>query len=225
MRRRVTALVVLVALVGSACGDATRTGSPPAPPQMAVPNEPATLAELIGEWQPVPLFLDPVTRSRIEAACLQDMRAPQGNRATVIDVRGGRVATLRFFGMSSVDCNAIEIRADGTLMGAGAGVSGGPEPARQAEGGNIGRVEPLTVFGGTLDVQGWGVRGPVGPEIARVEISAQDVPTVVATLENGWFAAWWPARPGDPRPERGQRAPHTIRGYDAAGVLRFERPG
>ena len=70
---------------------------------------------------------------------------------------------------------------------------------------------------------GWSVIGRAGADIASVEIEPAGAPAILATLENGWFAGWWPAnvpldRLGDPA-----LAPDVvIRGYHTAGALLAE---
>ena len=50
---------------------------------------------------------------------------------------------------------------------------------------------------------------------------------ILATLENGWFAAWWPGSDNNQRPMKQGLAPLplppiVVRGYDDAGVLMKE---
>ena len=76
------------------------------------------------------------------------------------------------------------------------------------------------IGGGDLRVQGFSVVGRAGDAIASVVIEPEGVPAILATLENGWFAGWWPAvvppnQVGDPA--RAHKA--VVRGYDAAGAL------
>ncbi len=201
------AALVLVAGLAAACGD------PPEPD--VVLRSPATLAELAGAWSARPLLLDPVLRSRIAETCARDMEMGPGATALLIDVRGAGVATLR---MSRGSCDALKIDPDGSIHGAGGGASG-MEQGRALANDALGQVEQHMVIGGDLTVEGWSAIGRVGPDISLVVVQPVDHVAVVATLENGWFGAWWPARPFEP-PRDGRRFPPAIvRAYNALGVL------
>ena len=77
-----------------------------------------------------------------------------------------------------------------------------------------------SIGGGGLKVQGWSVTGRSGPGIASVEIEPAGVPPILATLENGWFAGWWPSNvPPGQFGDRGPPPDVVVRGYDAAGAL------
>jgi hypothetical protein len=61
------------------------------------------------------------------------------------------------------------------------------------------------------------VIGRAGVGIASVTVEWTGSPVVVATLQNGWFAAWWPA-PLAGRNGRGPDFPAVrIRAFDALG--------
>ena len=120
--------------------------------------------------------------------------------------------------------DALEITPGGQINGAGGGdTAGGVEQLAPIDATALTEAQVGSIGGGSLKVQGWSVIGRAGPGIASVEIEPAGAPAVLATLENGWFAGWWPAnippdRLGDPA-----LAPDVVvRGYDAAGTLLAE---
>jgi hypothetical protein len=73
------------------------------------------------------------------------------------------------------------------------------------------------VDGGSLTVEGWSVVGRVGAGIASVTVEPVGHLVVVATVQNGWFAAWWPARPGESVGDGRETPPIRIRAFGALG--------
>jgi hypothetical protein len=209
VNRRPLAILAVTALVVAACGE------PADVPVVA--TRPATIAELRGPWQATPVVLDPATRGRIEEACRREMEMPPGRAAVLIDARGAAVVTVRMDGGS---CNALELAEDGQILGAGGGFRATePEGLQRLQGSRFAELEKETVNGGGLLVEGWAVRGRFGADIVSVVIAPANRPVVIATLENGWFGAWWPDGPGDPPRDGNRHPPFFVRGYDAAGVL------
>jgi hypothetical protein len=203
-------------LLAAACGG---EAAPALPPQA-----PAPIAQLVGPWQPQPFVLDPALRSRIEQACRRDTERGPASTAALVDVRGGGVAVVRMVGQDAGTCDALEITGAGQINGAGgAWRADGVEQLPPIEATELTDAQVGSVGGGSLTVQGWSAIGRAGPAIASVEIEPAGAQAVLATLENGWFAGWWPAnvppdRLGDPA-----LAPDVvIRGYDAAGALLAE---
>ena len=216
MARVLLAILAVGLLFAAACGgeDAPE----------ALPSAPASLLQLTGPWQPRPFVLDPALRSRVEQACRRDMERGPGNTAALVDVRGGGVAVVRMVGQGAGRCDALEITPAGQINGAGGGdTAGGVEQLAPIGATELADAQIGSIGGGSLKVQGWSVIGRAGSGIASVEIEPAGAPAVLATLENGWFAGWWPAivppdRLGDPA-----LAPAVIvRGYDAAGTLLAE---
>jgi hypothetical protein len=128
---------------------------------------------------------------------------------------------VRMVGQDAGTCDALEITSAGQITGAGGGWrADGVEQLAPIEATELAEAQVGSVGGGELKVQGWSVIGRAVPGIASVEIEPVGVPAILATLENGWFAVWWPAnvppdRLGDP-----DLAPVVVvRGYDAAGAL------
>ena len=216
MARIPLAILAVGLLLAVACGGE-------AAPE-AVPDARASLLQLTGPWQPRPFVLDPALRSRVEQACRRDMQRGPGNTAALVDVRGGGVAVVRMVGQGAGRCDALEITPAGHINGAGGGdTAGGVEQLAPIDATALAEAQIGSIGGGSLTIQGWSVIGRAGPGIASVEIEPAGAPAVLATLENGWFAGWWPAnvppdRLGDPA-----LAPVVVvRGYDAAGALLAE---
>ena len=106
---------------------------------------------------------------------------------------------------------------------AAAGWQNGVVQLAPIEATELSEAEVGSVGGGNLKVQGWSVIGRAGPGIASVEIEPVGVPPILATLENGWFAGWWPSNvPPDGLGDPGPQPDVVVRGYDAAGTLLAE---
>ena len=219
MARIPLAILATGVLLAAACGG---EGAPVA--GGFVPQAPAAIAQLIGPWQPQPFVLDQALRSRVEDMCRRDMERGPENAAALVDVRGASVAVVRMVGKGAGMCDALEITGDGQITGAGGGwTAGDVEQLPPIGATELADAQVGSVGGGNLKVQGWSVIGRAGRGIASVEIEPAGAPAILATLENGWFAGWWPAnlppdRLGDPA-----LAPDVVvRGYDMAGTLLAE---
>jgi hypothetical protein len=199
-------------------------------PAVVQPPPPATLAQLVGPWQPSPFSLNDAAWTRIEAGCRRDMGMRPGARALIIDARGGGVATVRMTGQQAGHCDALQITANGDVMGAGGGmVSDAAEQPMIQAGTAIGPIEQTAVEGGELSMRGWSAYGPVGSGIASVTVEVPGQPLILATVMNGQFAAWWPVsleplnppngRGGQPPPDLSAPSRLVVRGYDATGTL------
>ena len=207
-------LVIAVVLVAAACADE------PAEPPVVMP---ATIEQLTGAWAVQPYLLDPAIWKRAEDACRLEIQLPPGTTAILVDGRGAGVLTVRMTGQTAGLCSALQILGDGTVVGAGGGwSSGGPEQIVPAPGRKLVGAERQEVGGGDLKTSGWSVMGQAGFGIAAVTVDPQGGhPVVQATLMNGWFAAWWPALPGEGDSLAGgaQRPQVVVRAYDPAGVV------
>ena len=73
MARVPLAILAIGVLLAAACGGED------APADGILPQAPASIAQLIGPWQPQPFVLDPALRSRVEQACRRDMGLGPGN--------------------------------------------------------------------------------------------------------------------------------------------------
>jgi hypothetical protein len=211
------AAMLLISIASVSCG---ATESEPIPDLL-----PATTAELVGPWQPEPYLLDAATWSKAEAACRRDMQIGPGPRAVIVDARGEGVLTVRLVGVTSGGCNALQIKPDGSIVGAGGGWSGTGGDAGPAPEMRLVNEDQPNIGGGDLAVTGWSVIGRAGPGVFGVVVEPLGGhPLVRATLLNGWYAAWWPSLPGEDDPlGRGPGLqPHlpgkvVIRAYDGAG--------
>lgn len=223
MHRSIAALgFVLVVGFVAACGDGSDAtsstsgdGDGPAVPAFGA----ASLAELIGPWRQQPLALDLVMADRIAEACARDMTMPVGVPAQVIDVRGAGVAIVRLSGPAgAMGCDALQITEAGDVVGAGGGWSMSQAEVLPAIGlTEFADIQRSTIMGGDLRVTGWSVVGRAGAGIAAVTVAEAGGPVVVATLQNGWFAAWWPAPAAAVGNGGGRQPPALLRGFDSFG--------
>jgi len=164
-------------------------GTPPTP-------DPVVLAAALGEWTQAPIALDPGTEWLISDACRTSTAGPTyvGDlQLAVADVRGAGHATAIFADEDRVaECRlvidateALSVRIvnrDAIVID------------RKIRGGDL-RI-------GTLDVvriavgPGPGERsvliGRAGSRIKAVIAILGDGTEVAASLDRGWFSAWWP---------------------------------
>ena len=227
MRRTIVIGVVGLAAALAACGEpapSTEGGGAAAPVGLPLLGC-ETVSVLTAPWRAGPLGLDAAMRATIADRCQQDMggggKAPM--RPVLMDVRGGGVAIVRLSGPGgAIGCDAIHILPDGSATGAGGGWSTDQVEPLPAIGLNdLDNLELGQVMGGNLSVEGWSVRGRAGPAVASVKVEAPGVPVVTATLQDGWFGAWWPVD----IPNDGSGAPPlgvVVRAYDLFGNLLSE---
>jgi hypothetical protein len=208
-------LVVLAAglLLAAACGGEDT-------PVVIQPG-PASLAQLTGPWQAEPFALDPALWSRVEQTCRRDMERRPESVAAVVDVRGASVAIVRMVGPGAGMCDTLHVLPSGEVTGAGGGWTAGDAEQLRAIGvAELADPEVGSVGGGDLKVQGFSVVGRAGGQIAAVVIEPAGIPPILATLQNGWFAGWWPTIvPPNQFVDPALAPDVVVRGYDAAGVL------
>ncbi|HET9458049.1 MAG TPA: hypothetical protein VFO78_11945 [Candidatus Limnocylindrales bacterium] len=222
--RRLSLVCLLVAVVALAPAVAACADEPPEleplPPQLATP------ADLVGPWRATPFLVDPALWVAIEQTCRREIELPPGSRAAIIDVRGAEVATVRMTGQVAGSCNALQVSRTGQVAGAGGGWSGAAaEELPRLGDAQIGSIDRGSIGGGDLKVQGWSVSGRVGAAIASIVIVPPGAPSVLATLRDGWFAAWWPGPPAADDRGPPPHPPVVIQGFDAAGLLVAELRG
>jgi hypothetical protein len=217
MHRRIRAFL-LVAGVLAGCGDETTLFPDP-------PDRPATLAELTGPWRAHPLQLDPAMRGRVEQVCSTFVQRPPGGVPAVIDARGGGFVTVRMTDVWRGSCDGIAISVDGQVTAVGSGsFTDAHEELPALDAAELGPLEVSASGGGPGMVGGYVVvYGRAGAAIATVEVEPLRHPKLLATLENGWFAAWWPADVRDQAPAAPRAMTEfLVRGYDEAGHLLAE---
>jgi hypothetical protein len=219
---RALRLLGLLALFASSV--LTACGAEEDPPVGPTPAPVATLQDLVAPWQATPFALDAAWRNTIVTTCWAEMGVPP-SKDGIVDVRGAGVATVRLTGPTfGAKCDALRITPEGHVTGAGSGSGNeaGPPPVAPL---HLGIREEATIGGGGLTVTGWSVTGRVSAEVGRVEVSTDLYPSITATVENGWFSAWWPTPPGEPPPREGAMPPYRIRAFDADGRPLMERRG
>ena len=184
-RRGLAAVGIAVALIG--CGSDL---------------VPATEDELGGPWRPMPMLVGPDTRAEVDAACLADQAMPDGLSLIVTDARGeGRLVV----GYADADRGGSEAWLQATI---------GAEPPSKCQmmstserGGllPLGERELRVSNNASMgDDDGWWsmIAGQAGADIAQVVAEVPGSPRIVATLNEGWFALWWPdeGQPADQPP-------------------------
>jgi hypothetical protein len=193
-------LLALLTLAG--CGDAAPAGVGTTPQAFA------QLRDVLGPWQPSPFVPDPQLVAAADATCRAFHRGSLGS-LVVVDVRGGGVVEA-FYAEGQRDffeCTQMRVSETGQVTADQGGGSGGdPRPAPAA-------FELMHLGGGHSTGPNGEPRaattfGRAGAGIARVQIQVAGQPPIVATLVNGWFAAWWP---GGPRA--------TTLGFDGGGGI------
>jgi hypothetical protein len=209
------ALVVAACDVGSGSSAESDGGEGAGVPVL----EPAILADLVGPWRREPVGLLEVTARRIGEACSRDMGGPPGVPLQLIDVRGAGVAIVRLSGpTAAIGCDALQITPTGDILGAGGGWSTDQAEVLPAIGPTeLADIQRSTITGGDLRVAGWSVVGRTGAGIAAVTVAEAGGPVVVATLQNGWFAAWWPAPAAAVADGGGIQPAVLLRGFDSFG--------
>ena len=174
-------------------------------------DHPATLADLTGPWRAAPMRLDSVTEMKADAACRRDPEFPGGVRLALVDARGGGKLSTIYDGGDDliVDC-VTEIGPDGDVWGSirtvGPGLRSGPGQLRSIGGGG----------GGGADGPGmtW-TFGRVGQGIVAVVVDVAGIGRITATVQNGWYLAWWEGARGLGDPPQ----PRTVTAFDAFGTV------
>jgi hypothetical protein len=193
--------IIAVVVVGG-CDDAEAPIQPP-------------IHDLAEPWQAAPFDVDPAVIAEAQRACLDPDGGGLPNGAmpiVLVDARGANHLYLLFAaGGNDAQC-FVERQAGGAFF-----VDGGSSTL----GGNARAVLPRNgiEFGGAGSQSGSApgqpgdtksfASGRVGDGIAVVEIVLGNNTSLRASLNRGWFAAWWPT--GD--------SVNVVRGYDASGTL------
>jgi hypothetical protein len=197
---RVSLALALAAIACGGCDDADSV----VPPAIHDLGEP---------WQAAPFAIDPAIVAAAEQTC-RDPRMgmmPQAGMPLVLaDVRGGNYLYLKFAaGGNEAEC-FVQRDANGILTSQGGGSSSGgnAQPAlapTEIQLGGSGSQSSGNAPGQTTSF----ASGRAGGAVMAVEIVLSNGRSIQASLNGGWFAAWWPS--GD--------SARRARGYDASGTL------
>jgi hypothetical protein len=198
--RSVLALVV-VALACLGCDDADQA----APPTIRSLNEP---------WQEVPFAIDPAVVAAADPTC-RDPKLGMRNAGVplvLVDARGGGAMYLLYANASSESECFVVLDVNGSVANRGGGsststVGGAALPvlaANEIQSGG-GGSQSGDLPGQTMSF----ASGRAGAAITRVEVILIDNKVLQASLNGGWFAAWWPT----------DRPVKLLRGYDGSGTL------
>ena len=165
----------------------------------------------LGEpWQAQPFAVDQALVLAAERICRDGEREmfPAGLPLILVDARGDNRLLLFFAGPADTgECFVTRDGAGRLTFDGGGGTGGDIRPA-------VGLTEIRLPGAGSSDVPGkpwsYGI-GQAGVAIASVELTPPSGVTVQASLNRGWFAAWWFGLDHD--------AVIVVRGYDALGTL------
>jgi hypothetical protein len=167
----------------------------------------------IGEpWQAAPFAIDPAVIAAADQTCRDPgmgiMKA--GVPLVLVDARGGNYLYLKFAaGGDEAEC-FVERDAKGTLTNQGGGSSsgGGAQPALAPTEIQLGGSGSQSSGNGPGQTKSF-ASGRAGGGIGAVEIVLSNGTSIQASLNGGWFAAWWPSADSATR----------ARGYDGSGTV------
>jgi hypothetical protein len=204
-------LALLVILAISACSSTNSLGSAEtARPAKPDPVRAATLAELIGPRRREPLRPPAAVIAAAVRSCRLSAVVPRDVVLVAIVARGGSRLPAVFAGDDAVvDCLPLTISDNGVVEGSLNGSEVGP----QLVPGNGRLIAQGGTGSGRASDPGdaWcSATGRAGLGVARVVIGAQVAGSIAATVQNGWYLAWWPV-------SCRLAAPLVITAYDAGG--------
>jgi hypothetical protein len=185
-----------------------------ATPQEADPNVTAQLVEHCLSVPEIP------AADRADRPVIVDLR---GNSAVVIvDLRGNRKAARSQDGPYAATCSfvGLDLADPDNLTYVAANTGLHDEPIR-AVGDSVFTVESLSSSAVDADALSQ-ISGQVEPTVDRVVVTLDDRTRVRATVQDGWYLAWWPEQTTWWTPWNGgaeQRLPTLVRAYDANGKL------
>ena len=173
-----------------------------------LPMAPDLAEQVRGPWSLTPFPLPQDVIAVIDVACRGEDGFPQGVELQVVDARGmGLIQAYydRADGFTRT-CNDMTVTFDGVIeQGWGTGSDAG-EPMPVLDPSEIAAFHH-TALGDTPHTASH-LGGIAGSSIARVELHRTGEAPIVASLGNGWFAAW----------VIGDFGRATIHGFDAAGT-------
>jgi hypothetical protein len=194
--RGILTLAMAVA-VGAGCSDAESIS-------------PAATHDLAEPWQAVPFDLDAPTLAAATGACRLQLKRRELPPLAVVDSRGANTVMVLFAEpLATANCVVVRDITGAFVM------TSSDTGSRKAQAPVIGRELHRRNISRTIAAVGEAtyVIGLAGPEIASVEIVTPSGGRLRASLEGGWFAAWWP---GNSMVEWFKT---RINGYDASGAL------
>jgi hypothetical protein len=174
---------------------------------------PPVIHDLGEPWQAAPFTVDPTVIATAERTCRDPkmgMMPKAGMPLVLVDARGGGAIYLKFAaGFDEAEC-FVQQDANGVLTNQGGGSSSGgnaqpPLAPTELQLGGSGSQSDGNAPGQTKSY----ATGRAGAGIAIVEIVLGNGHSLQASLNGGWFAAWWPS--GD--------SAKVVRGYDGSGTL------
>jgi hypothetical protein len=154
----------------------------------------ATAAQLNVPWQRQPMRPSAAIVAEADRVCRADIQFDPRLPLLLVDARGAGRLQL-FYGAdngSSGECDAIFVAPDGSVRPGGSGGSASGEAWSP-----IAQDEVLIMSsGGSGGIDGADERhvaGRAGPGVARVQVTVAGlVEPIEASVDNGWWAAWWP---------------------------------
>ncbi|GAB3435617.1 hypothetical protein [Flindersiella endophytica] len=194
-----------------------------------------TPSDLASAWSAAPQRADPDLVAELGEHCLSmdeilpaDHREQpvivdlRGNSAVVIvDLRASRSAARGQAGPYALSCSFLGIdRSAGVLkfVAANAGLIDYPiEPV----GDSVFTVESMSRSGAEGDALSE-ISGQAGPTVDHLVVTLDDGTELQATVQDGWYVAWWPERSRGLLPwklSQSRRMPTLVRAYDASGKL------
>jgi hypothetical protein len=136
-------------------------------------------------WQPIPTAADRTLANDAKATCLTDTSLPA--MSLVAQDQRGPAATLLYAGRGELAICLVLRDAAGTVVAATSGVS------HVGDVGGLLKIDTGITAPESPNYPGLGiVAGRVDQAIKGVKVSRADGVTVDATVNSGYFVAWWP---------------------------------
>jgi hypothetical protein len=197
------ASAVAVASLAACGGDATLSGSEPAPtgpPATAGSSTPAPTEDLVlaiasGPWRQRPVEAGPAFRQPFEDGCRAAEPAIAALSVAVVDIRGGGLVTVVFGDTTSgfvcwsaleAPATPLEVRSLGVVPAAADGIDAILYDHDRVGGASrvvaIGRVGPLS--------EPRPVLGDQNPARVIAQLGGEEF--IWAAFGGGWYSLWWP---------------------------------
>lgn len=185
-------------------------------------------------WSATPQKADPQIIAELGEHCLSFVEGSRPTpRSVIVDLRGNSAAVI------------LDLRADGTARRSQAGPyavtcgfvgidRGAPEGLKyvaanaglhdvpiEPVGDSVFTVESMSASAVEGDAMSE-ISGQAGPEVDRVVVTLEDGTELQATVQDGWYLAWWPEKSTRWPPWTSgfiRRMPTLVRAYDANGTL------